>query len=658
MSEDKIVILERAIAQEQVARKNLELKLEKKEAELHEANQKLEKLYFNRESVRSKKDSQLQGVFENIVDSYVIMDLSGNILKLNDAASNLLGFENDKIDYNLLNMVSPEDYTKVSESFKKLLQEGVLIDFEIKITTNLNLEKLININASVIYNDGIPVAAQGIVRDITKVKEAENKLIESESKLTMLILNLDAGVLLVDEFGKIVNANMKFCEIFKIPLNLENLIGQDCLSSVTQSKFLFKNPEDFAKNIEAILKTRELVLGEELHMIDGRVFDRDYIPIFIKGYYKGHLWKYKDITLKQNYRKSIENQRLKYRSIIRNMNLGLIEVDTEDRILMVNQSLVEMTGYSQEELVGIKGIDILPISEDVNLLNQKVEERKKGKIESYELRIKHKNGELRYWLVSGAPNYDIEGNVIGSIGVNFDITELKNLQIEKENLLSELEKSNNELIDYAHIVSHDLKSPLRSINALIHWIKEDNTDKLDAVSIRNFDLIETTLENMEHLISDILEYSSVGSLSSQKTTVNTNELINELLKVIYIPEHINIHIITPLPFITGHKIKLQQLFQNLISNAIKFIDKEKGIININVEELDDYYQFSVEDNGIGIEERFHSKIFKIFHALKKSKDSTGIGLSIVQKIVDLHGGKIWLESTPNIGSIFFFTLKK
>ena len=103
---------------------------------------------------------------------------------------------------------------------------------------------------------------------------------------------------------------------------------------------------------------------------------------------------------------------------------------------------------------------------------------------------------------------------------------------------------------------------------------------------------------------------------------------------------------------------MQQVFQNLISNAIKFSDKEKGLIEIDFKNIDDFYQFSIKDNGIGVEKRYHERIFKIFHSVNNSKDSSGIGLSIVKKIVDLYGGEIWLTSEPNVGTTFFFTLKK
>jgi len=292
-------------------------------------------------------------------------------------------------------------------------------------------------------------------------------------------------------------------------------------------------------------------------------------------------------------------------------------------------------------------------------LNKKEHNKRlKGQSNSYELKVKNKAGENRHWLISGAPNYDIKSDIIGSIGIHLDITDLKNLELQKEKLLLELKKSNEELQEYAHIVSHDLKSPLRSIDALVSWLREDNKDNLDAASLQNLELIQATLEKMEQLISDILNYSSVISDNHLKTPVNLQDIVTEVIDMIYVPEHIEINVLNPLPTVSGDDIKLLQVFQNLISNAIKFNDKDKGIINIDVCTKDNHYEFSIEDNGIGIASQFHDKIFQIFHVLNKRKDSTGIGLSIVKKIINLHDGTIWLESTPNIGTKFFFTLKK
>ncbi|WP_159023713.1 PAS domain S-box protein [Formosa sp. L2A11] len=658
MSQEKIDILQRELIREKEARKQAELVLEEKIALLYKVNQKLEKSYIELETSFTKKDSQLQGVFENIVDAYIIMDLTGNILKMNDPALHLLGFKNDEVDFNLMRMVNLEDVERVSNSFQVLIEDGSLTDFEIKIKTFLNLEKIVHINSSIIYHDKKPFAVQAIVRDITKDKEAEEKLKESENRLATLILNLDSGVVLEDENNKIVLTNKKFTKLFNIDADPTDLIGIDCNEASKQNSELFKNPEAFLQRMQEIDAKREAVIGDELEMLDGKIIERNYLPIIQDNVSKSFLWTFKDVTLNRRYSKSLEVEKQKYYNVISNMNLGLVEIDLDDKILMANQSFIDMSGYSQSELIGIKAKDFFPILEDKPLVEEEVKHRKLGRTDSYELRVTNRHGKLKYWLISAASNYDIDGRVIGSIAVSLDITALKNLEIQKEDLLNELAKSNNELQEYAHIVSHDLKSPLRSIDALVSWIKEDNVSKLDTASIQNFNLIEVTLEKMEQLISDILDYSSIGSEDSEKTEINTSTLLKDLVKILYIPEHISVHISENMPVVLGHKTKLLQVFQNLISNAVKFIDKDKGIITISGKELPDSYQFAVQDNGIGIEERFHDKIFKVFHSLKNNKDSSGIGLSIVKKIVRLHDGKIWLDSTPGKGTTFYFTLKK
>ncbi|GAL71520.1 PAS domain-containing protein [Jejuia pallidilutea] len=307
MSQNKIDILQRALAREKSARKQAEKILESKAAELYEANRKLEKSYTELEDLLNRTDSQLQGVFENIVDAYVIMDLMGNILKMNEPAVNLLGFKHSKEDFNLLEMVDPSEVNRVTSSFKTLLEEGSLTDFNIKIITRKQEQKLVHINASIIYDKGQPVAAQGIVRDITQAKKAEKQLIDSENRLSTIILNLDSGVLLEDENRKIILTNRKFCDLFKIPVSPAQLKGQDCSNAAQKNKILFKNPDAFVSRISDILENKKEVLGDELLMVNGRILERDYVPIYENSIYRGHLWTYRDVTLRRKYRKSLEH---------------------------------------------------------------------------------------------------------------------------------------------------------------------------------------------------------------------------------------------------------------------------------------------------------------------------------------------------------------
>ena len=163
---------------------------------------------------------------------------------------------------------------------------------------------------------------------------------------------------------------------------------------------------------------------------------------------------------------------------------------------------------------------------------------------------------------------------------------------------------------------------------------------------------------MEALISGVLKFSSFNANRDEDELIDLDNLVREIIKILYNPNQIEISIKDKLPVIKGDKIKFQQLFQNLIANAVKFNNKENGFVSIHVEDLKSFYKFSIKDNGIGIEQRNYEKIFKIFQSLKKSDNSSGIGLSIVKKIVDIYKGEIWLESELDKGTTFYFTLKK
>ena len=659
MSQEKIEILERALKREKAARKAAEKILEEKSRNLHLISKDLKDANLQFESLLLEKSSQLQGVFENINDTYLVINLEGEVLKMNDVATEFFGYNIDNEQINVVNLIYPEDKEYALNSFYNLKKKGSFTNYIARVLTKKGDVKWVQINATIIYNkDKKAIAAQGIVRDITSNKEKEYLVKQSEKRLSSLILNLDSGILLEDEKRQIVLTNTKFCDLFKIPVSPELLIGQDCSNASEQSKVLFKDQEHFVSRIDEILRNKKQVLADEVIMTDGTILERDFIPIVIGSKYQGHLWAYRDITLKRQFSQSIEVQKEKYSSIIANMNLGLMEVNTNSEILTVNKSFVEMSGYSEKELLGEIGKDIFIKIKEKETSNEDSKDEIKGKTYSREITIQNKSGENRSWLISEALNYNLKGEVIGSIGIHLDITEFNLLEKQNAKIMLELEKRNNELHEYAHIVSHDLKAPLRSIDALVSWIKSDNKGKFNQVTVQNLELIEETLETMESLIFNVLEYSSAGVVAEGIKEVDINLIFEDLRKIILIPENFSINILKKLPIVKGDITKFKQIFQNLVSNAVKFSDKEKGIIEIDFVEEGSFYLFSVKDNGIGINKKHHDKIFKIFQSLNKSKESTGIGLSIVKKIVELYEGDIWLESEEGKGSTFYFTIKK
>ncbi|MCC5637416.1 GHKL domain-containing protein [Nostoc sp. CHAB 5844] len=244
--------------------------------------------------------------------------------------------------------------------------------------------------------------------------------------------------------------------------------------------------------------------------------------------------------------------------------------------------------------------------------------------------------------------------------LQMEIIQRQKSQERMGELLQELKNTNQELNDFAHIVSHDLKAPLRGIGLLSEWLLNDYADKFDEEGKDLVNRIINRVNKLQNLIDDILEYSRVGRMREDKREVNLNDLVRDIIEILEPKPNIQIEINNSLPIIYWEKTKIEQVFQNLLSNAIKFLDKPQGKIIVSCTEEDDYWKISVADNGIGIEERYFTKIFQIFQQLSTTQDSasTGIGLSIVKKIVEMYGGSIWVESKVDQGSTFFFTLKK
>lgn len=223
-----------------------------------------------------------------------------------------------------------------------------------------------------------------------------------------------------------------------------------------------------------------------------------------------------------------------------------------------------------------------------------------------------------------------------------------------------LEAINKNLDEFVYIVSHDLKAPLRGISSLANFIEDDLGANPNPAVTETLGMMKSRCTRMQNLIDAILHYSRLGNTNGMPEPVDVNELLKNILDLLSPPKHIKIIVNGEMPTVTGEKIKLHEIFQNLISNGIKYNNKEQGLIEIGYSDGGDHFEFFVKDNGAGIKEEHHEKIFGIFQTLqpKDKVESTGIGLTIVKKLVEQKGGKIIVDSKPGEGSTFRFTLKK
>jgi PAS domain S-box-containing protein len=348
-----------------------------------------------------------------------------------------------------------------------------------------------------------------------------------------------------------------------------------------------------------------------------------------------------------------------FRSLIDGSNDAIFVIEPKwGRLLDVNNQACDGLAYTREELLGMTVKDIDESMHDDSAWQQQAEElRLKGDIVKENV---HRRSDGTTFAVEMSLRLVEQEKADYIIAIARDITERKQAEDRQAKLLAQLEHANQELKDFAHVVSHDLKAPLRGIKTLADWFTKDYAEKLGEDGKEQVNLLSARVQLMHNLVDGILQYSTAGRVEREKDLVDLNKLVAGVIDVLAPPENFTITVEDELPHIEFERTSITQVFQNLLSNAVKYTDKAKGQITIGCVEEADCWKFSVTDNGIGIEERHFEKIFKLFETLSPRDEglNTGIGLSLVKKIVELNGGEVWLESTPGQGTTFFFSLPK
>lgn len=331
------------------------------------------------------------------------------------------------------------------------------------------------------------------------------------------------------------------------------------------------------------------------------------------------------------------------------------------QILYVNPAFTRMTGYSAEEVIGktprlLQGpktdrgtLDRLrkSLSEGKPFVGEAFNYRKDGSEFVLEWRIdgvRDRQGVIRYW-----------------VAIQRDITKRKQAERALEKSLVEVRQSNRDLEQFAHVVAHDLREPLRGVIAFSALLQKRCKGEFDDEAEEHLELIVQSATRMQHLIDDLLSYARLTAKTKPHEPADCEtalvEAVANLKLQIEESEATVAH--TPLPTVVGDATQLMQLFQNLVANAIKYRGENPAEVHVSAEQTDGGWQFCVRDNGIGIPPEQHDKIFKLFQRIRSTEDEytgTGIGLAVCKRIVEQHGGRIWVDSEACGGSIFYFTL--
>ncbi|MEM9925652.1 MAG: PAS domain S-box protein [Cyanobacteria bacterium P01_D01_bin.50] len=652
--------------------------------------------YKQSEQEFEQQSEFVEALLTNLSDGIVACDGNGNLTLFNRASMEFHGMEVKNIPAEqwseYYDLYLPDGKTPIPTTeiplFRALQGESVR-DVEMKIVPKQGNPRTLLANGDPIINSaGEKVGAVVAMRDITAQKQALKELQARDSLLSSIYNGTEVSIFVIDVLD---NGDFRY-----VGLNPAYARKR----GFTEAQIKSKSPEEILPPDDA-LKVRQkytncLTSGETISYEENIVFNGKNTwwlttlkPLQDVNSNRIHriIGTSIDITNRkqaeaeifelntqlearvQRRTQQLQESEEKFRATFEQVAVGFAHVDLNGKWLRVNQKLCEIVGYSSEEILNLTFQDIThpdDLETDLNYVNRLLA----GEIEYYsmEKRYIRKDGSTVWVEITPSLMRDpSDGEAIYFIAVVEEIEERKHAKLQLQQKVeqlaettAQLSKRNEELDQFAYIASHDLKAPLRAIANLSEWLEEDLDGNLPPENQHQLELLRGRVKRMEGLIDGLLEYSRIGRIEGIIEQVDVGKLLDEVIDLLAPPEDFTIEIKSPMPILTTQKLPLTQVFNNLISNAIKHHPRQDGHIVISVLDQGNFYEFSVADDGSGIAPQYHQKIFSIFQTLESRdrKESTGIGLAIVKKILEDSGGNIWINSQPRKGSTFYFHWSK
>jgi PAS domain S-box-containing protein len=490
------------------------------------------------------------------------------------------------------------------------------------------------------------------------IHELQVHRIQLEKTVSLLRGTLEStadGILVVNNEGKIESFNQRFIEMWGIPESI--VASRDDNRALAFVLGQLKNPDEFLSKVRELYADPDAESFDVLEFEDGTFFERYSRPQKIGEKSVGRVWSFRDITTRQRAEEALRKEKKFSDKVINSLPGVFYLFDEKGRMLQWNKNVEIVSGYSSDEIEKMNPLDFFS-GEEKRLVGDAIREVFVKGQSSVEANLVSKDGRMIPHYFTGLRF--ISDNRRYLIGTGIDITKIKLAEEALQRTADELARSNADLKQFAYVASHDLREPLRSITGFAKLLQKRYKGKLDEKADEFIDYISDGVKRMEGLIHDLLEYSQVDRKGKDFAPVNCSvalqEAINNLRSAI---EESGAELSYDLlPTVIADFSHLSRLFQNLISNAIKFRSSESLKIRISVQQKGDEWIFSVRDNGIGIDPQFFERIFLIFQRLHTTREyeGTGLGLAICKKIVERHGGQIWVESAQGKGSTFYFTI--
>ncbi len=588
----------------------------------------------------------LAAIVESSEDAIASATLDGTVTSWNRGAERLYGYSAAEIvGQPTSSFVGPDAWPEFRRMLERIGPEGETHRYDARRLKKDGTPVDVSVTVSPIYDAaGAVVGASAIGKDITERKRAE----QTRALAASIVQSADEAIYSADLDWKITTWNP----------GAEKLYGYSAAEIMGQTLDLLIRPDrlDETKQLRAKLMRGERVQQFETRRAkkDGALFDASITvsPIYdAAGAVVGVSAITKDITE----RKRAEQTRWLLASIVRSADDAIYSVDADRKITSWNPGAERLYGYSAAEILG-QIVDVLVPPDRLGELSRTVLAILAGEtIQRYETQRLRKDGTMVDVTMTVSPILDTADVQWGVSVIAHDITEHKLAERARE-----LARSNAELEEFAHVVSHDLREPLHNVSSYVKLLANEYQGKLGADADEYIRYALDGAAWMQTLIEDLRTYARATARPKAVEPVDFGSVVGQAITNLStaIDEHRATVTHEPMPTVAAEPGAMTQVFQNLIENALKFRGQEAPRVHVGVKRMAGDWVFSVLDNGIGIDPEHNQKIFMIFHRLHSRREypGSGIGLAVCKKIVERHGGRIWVESEPGRGATFYFTI--
>jgi PAS domain S-box-containing protein len=613
-----------------------------------------------------ESEERFRGVFESNMLGTLFWDANGDIIAANDAFLEIVGYSREDLISGVLKWkeLTPPKYDKIDEEkLKELAKRGKIDPFEKEYIHKSG--RLVPIIISAATLSGSNTSGVAIILDITQRKQTEEALRESRETYYYLYENSPVGMYhtKIDGSG-IIEINDSACEM--LGFKKEELIGQPSAirwADPNRRGEILKimGEHGVATNFDAdILKKDGTIISCLLSM---KIFKEE-------GYIEGFIV---NITDRKRAEETLRESEARYRTLVENIPQGIFMKDHNYKWVSINENFARSLGVSPNDVVGKVDRDLFPAeiadkyhADDIRVLE-------KGQIEEFE-EESILDGK-RVWVNTiKTPVRDKSGEIVGLLGIFWDITERKlaqeeirklNFELEDRVVIrtAQLEASNRELEAFSYSVSHDLRAPLRHVSGYVELLNKHFHKDLSEKGQHYLNSIADSVRLMGKLIDDLLRFSRTGRVEMVRSVLDMDRIIHEVKDSICKDNtDRNIEwILGKLPSVYGDESMISLVWLNLLNNAVKFtVKRSNPRIEVGVNEEKKEWIFFVRDNGVGFDMQFAHKLFGVFQRLHPMEEyeGTGIGLANVRRIISRHGGRTWAQAEPDKGAIFNFSIPK